>query len=101
MKQLLIIVAALALFSVPILAQECGPGCPTCSGSGNNSNTLLAPGDLSLNYLLIPEGEEETSILNLRVGLTSWLDGGVGYAFDGEKTVWNLRAQALSETESD
>ena len=93
-------VAILATISEPTLAQECGPGCPTCSGSGNSPSTLLASGGLSLNYLFIPDGEEETDILNLRAGITSWMDGGIGYAFQSENVIWNLRVQAVAETES-
>lgn len=100
MKLIIIIAALLALISVPIIAQECGPGCPTCSGSGNSSGTLIEPGSFSMTYLFIPDGEEETGILNLRAGLTSWMDGGIGYAFKGEKAVWNLRIQAIRELES-
>ena len=100
MKQLLIIAAVLALISVPVMSQECGPGCPACSGSGSNSGNLLATGTLSLNYLFIPDGEEETGILNLRAGTTSWMDAGIGYAFKADKAVWNLRMQPVSEDES-
>ena len=53
MKQLLIIAAIVALISAPILAQECGPGCPVCSGSGVNSGALMRPGVFSLNSLSI------------------------------------------------
>ncbi|MDP8207045.1 MAG: hypothetical protein P9L92_10310 [Candidatus Electryonea clarkiae] len=100
MKQLLIIMAALTILSVSSFAQECGPGCPACSGSGVNSSALLAPGTISLSYLSIPGGEEEMGILNLRSGLTTWMNGGIGYAFQAEKIVWNLRLQAIAEEES-
>lgn len=100
MKQTIFVLLLLVLIASPVVAQECGPGCPTCSGSGNNASALLATGDVAFSYLFVPDGEEETSILNLRTGITSWMDAGLGYGFKGEKVIWNLRIQALGESEA-
>ncbi|MDH3891720.1 MAG: hypothetical protein OEV49_11605 [candidate division Zixibacteria bacterium] len=49
--------------------------------------------------MTIPTAEEETGVLNARVGLLSWLDAGVGYAFETEKVLWDARVQPVLEQE--
>ncbi|MFQ6092057.1 MAG: hypothetical protein ACE5OR_05150 [bacterium] len=80
-------------------AQECGPSCPVCSGSGENSGALLAPKTLLVTGLYIPTGEDETGVMNLRYGVISWLDVGIGYTVEAEKPIWSARLQPLSESE--
>jgi hypothetical protein len=81
-------------------SQECGPFCPVCSGTGSSTSALVSPGVLIPNFLYIPNGEEETGVLNLRGGVTPWLDAGVGYAIEAEKYLWSFRLQALVEDEA-
>ena len=80
-------------------AQECGPSCPVCSGSGDNTGALLAPRTLLATGMYIPKGEDETGVLNLRYGMFSWLDVGLGYTVEAEKPIWGARLQPLSESE--
>jgi hypothetical protein len=82
------------------IAQECGPFCPVCSGTGSSTSALVSSGVIILNILYIPQGEEETGVVNLRGGITSWLDLGVGYAVKTEKLLWSVRLQPLQEVES-
>ncbi len=84
----------------PVWAQQCGPFCPVCSGSGSSTGGLVSPGVLIQNFLYIPNGKEEIGVINLRGGATSWLDLGIGYTIEAKKTVWSLRLQPLTETES-
>ena len=46
-------------------AQECGPSCPVCSGSGDNTGALLTQGTFFVSGLYIPEGEDETGVLSV------------------------------------
>ncbi|MCF8303598.1 MAG: hypothetical protein K9I94_10025 [Bacteroidales bacterium] len=92
----LIIILFFAIFAInEIYAQGCGPNCPACSGTIDGS--LLAPKTLSLQGLYMPTAEDEQGIVNLRYGLFSWLDAGVGYAFNARKIIWNARIQPLTE----
>lgn len=79
------------------IAQECGPSCPTCSG--NQRGALLATGTVLMSGTYIPEGEEETGVVNLRYGVFSWLDIGAGYTVEAEKSIWSMRVQPISEDE--
>ena len=81
-------------------AQECGPGCPVCSGSGSSTGALLPSGTLVSTIMSIPNGEDETAVLNLRAGVASWLDVGLGYAAKSNKAIWSVRVQPLAEDES-
>ena len=81
-------------------AQECGPFCPVCSGTGSSTGALVSPGVLIPNILYIPNGEEEQAVVNLRGGITSWIDAGIGYAFEEETMLWSLRVLILQEEES-
>lgn len=58
-------------------AQECGPGCPICSGSGSSTGAILPSGTLVFSTMSIPTGEDETAVFNLRAGVTAWLDVGL------------------------
>jgi len=82
-------------FVIPANAQQCGPGCPACSGKSTGDllpeNTVFATG------LYIPDGEEETGVFNLRYGLFSWMDAGVGYALDAEELIWSVRVQPIAQ----
>ncbi len=80
-----------------ISAQQCGPGCPVCSGPGNNEGAMLSQRSMVLSAISIPTADEETTVLNARMALTNWLDAGAGYAFRTEKVLWNVRAQVLGE----
>ena len=82
-----------------IQAQGCGPNCPVCSGSGSNTGALVAPKTVILNAIGIPKGDEETGVVNVRGGLTNWLDLGVGYTFKSKKPIWSARIQLFGETE--
>lgn len=79
--------------------QECGPSCPVCSGSGDNTGGLLTPKTLFASGLYLPNGDEETGVINLRYGITSWLDAGIGYTIEAEKPIWSARIQPFSECE--
>ena len=81
-------------------AQQCGPGCPVCSGSGSSTGALVAPATFIPNFLYIPNGEDETGVINLRGGVTSWLDLGIGYTVEAEKLIWSMRLQPVEESES-
>lgn len=76
-------------------AQECGPGCPACSGKAVGD--LLPPWTILFSGLYIPEGEEETVVFNFRYGLFSWIDAGIGYAVDGEEVIWSVRVEPIAQ----
>ena len=86
---------AAAVLAVPAAAQECGPGCPACSGKATGD--LLSPGTILASGLFIPDGEEETGVLKLRYGIVSWMDVGIGYAIDTEEFIWSARAQPIAQ----
>ena len=50
--------------------------------------------------MAIPTGEDETGVFNLRAGVTSWLDLGLGYTMKSKKLIWSARWQPLAEDES-
>ena len=75
--------------------QECGPGCPACSGKAVGD--LLPPATVRGSGLYIPDGEEETTVLNLRYGLVSWMDAGIGYAVDTEEIIWSVRVEPIPQ----
>jgi hypothetical protein len=80
-------------------AQVCGPGCPVCSGSGQSTGALLSPGTILPTFMVIPDGEDETGVLNFRAGVSSWLDVGLGYTVKSDKFIWSVRLQPISENE--
>lgn len=81
-------------------AQVCGPGCPVCSGSGSSTGAILPSGTMVSSAMAIPFGEDDTGILNIRAGVTSWLDLGLGYGLKSEKIIWSVRVQPIAEDES-
>lgn len=87
-------------FSAYGFGQECGPGCPVCSGTGNSSGALLAQGSSLSSFLFIPGDEEERGVISFRSGLTSSLDAGLGYVLDTKKLLWSVRWQPVKEVES-
>jgi hypothetical protein len=84
-----------AFLAVPAQGQECGPGCPACSGKATGD--LLSPGLVLGSVLFIPDGEEETAVLKLRYGVVSWMDVGIGYAIDTEELIWSARVQPVAQ----
>ena len=101
MKKLMVLTSLLILgLVIQTHAQQCGPGCPVCSGSGRSTGALLPSGTLISTIIFIPNGEDETGVLNLRAGVTSWLDIGLGYTVKSKKPIWSVRLQPLAEDES-
>ena len=80
-------------------AQQCGPGCPACSGKAIGA--LLPPKTLLLSGMYIPRGEEQRAVFNFRYGLYSWIDAGMGYAVaaeDGEdEIIWSVRVEPMAQ----
>ena len=96
--QLILILASLFLVIASVktaTGQECGPACPVCSGK--SVGDLLAPATLFGSALYLPDGEEETAVFNLRYGLFSWMDAGIGYAVDAEDVIWSVRLAASTQ----
>jgi len=96
-----VIVVIILLFGLAVIspAQVCGPGCPVCSGSGQSTGALLSPKSFVSTAMAIPNGEDETGVFNLRAGVSSWLDVGLGYTVKSDKFIWSVRLQPLSENE--
>jgi len=94
-----LLIIFLFVFIGQIYAQQCGPGCPVCSGTGSSTGALVSPGTVIPSYLYIPNGEEEKGVFNIRGGVTSWLDVGLGYTVEAEKVIWSARLQPLQESE--
>ena len=97
MKLIQLIIILGLLSTGTIIAQECGPNCPACSGAGSSSGSLVENKTMIVSTLSIPDAEEETTVMNFRYGLLSWLDAGVGYAFKTDKVLWNVRTQPIIE----
>lgn len=93
------VVIAVVLASAGNAEAQCGPGCPACSGKFIGD--LIPPKTLYFSGMYIPQGEEERAVFNLRYGLFSWLDAGIGYAVaaeDGEdEIIWSLRVEPISQ----
>ncbi len=85
----------LVIQTSPALAQECGPGCPACSGKATGD--LLSPGTFLTSGLFIPDGEEETFVARVGYGVLPWMDVGIGYAVDTEELAWSLRTQPVAQ----
>ncbi len=98
-KTLIMVIIVIFGFSVLSPAQVCGPGCPVCSGSGQSTGSLLSPGTFVSTALAIPGGEDEMSVFQVRAGVNSWLDLGLGYTVKSEKFIWSIRLQPISENE--
>jgi len=96
--QLILVLASLFLAVASVetaTGQQCGPACPVCSGKAVGD--LLAPTTLFGSALYIPDGEEETTVFNLRYGLFSWMDAGIGYAVDAEEIIWSVRFAPITQ----
>lgn len=99
LKKYLFLLLVVLIIAGQSFAQQCGPGCPVCSGSGSSTGALVSSGTFIPNFLYIPNGEEETGVFNIRSGVTSWLDMGLGYTVKAKKFIWSARLQALEEDE--
>ncbi|MCP4724759.1 MAG: hypothetical protein GY863_06970, partial [bacterium] len=77
-----------------------GPGCPICSGSGSNTESLLAKGVVLSSVLMIPEGEEDTFIPTFKTAIHNRVDVGIGYLNKTEEVIWSARVLLLSEKEN-
>ncbi len=98
MRKLLIgaiTVLTLTTLNASGLMAQCGPGCPACTGGVTDS--ILDPNTILGSVMNIPDGEEETTILNFSGTVTPWLELGLGYAVDGERVIWNARARLFDE----
>jgi hypothetical protein len=94
------LVSLIILFLIlPVGAQECGPSCPVCSGTGSTTGALISQKHFVINSLFIPSGEEETGVVNVRSGIASWMDAGVGYTIKTAKPIWSIRIQPLKDDE--
>jgi len=96
MIRFIILIAVVLFSSAPVIAQECGPSCPVCSGN-SGSGVVLERNTLLVSGLLIPTGEEERGVISARYGVLKWLDAGVGYTVVTRKPVWSVRARAIEE----
>jgi len=99
-KKTIILLIFILILLKASFAQVCGPFCPVCSGTGSSTSALVSKGVIIPNILYIPQGDEERGVINLRGGITKWLDSGVGYTVKAEKLIWSIRLQLLNETES-
>ena len=97
MNQTFVILMLVLAFASPVVAQECGPSCPVCSGSGNGASALLSQNSVMISGLSIPTADEERTVVKVGYGMLGWLDAGVGYAIRTEKVLWSVRAQPLLE----
>jgi hypothetical protein len=94
---ILILVSLLTILipDKPVMGQQCGPGCPACSGKTigelQSSTKIVGSG------LFIPEGDEETAVYQFRYGVLPWADLGIGYAPKSEEVIWSLRVQPVDE----
>ena len=86
---------AFVVLSSPVLAQECGPGCPACSGKATGD--LLSPGTVLASGLFIPDAEEETVVTKVGYGVFPWMDIGIGYAVDSEEVIWSARVRPVAQ----
>ena len=78
-------------------AQECGPNCPACSGGSGGK--LINKNDLVASVLGIATSDEEIAVATVRYGIFSWMDAGIGYAFQAKKPIWSIRLQPFAENE--
>ena len=60
----------------------------------------MPSGTMVSTIMSIPNGEDETAVLNLRAGVTSWLDVGLGYTVKSKEPIWSVRLQPIAEDES-
>lgn len=83
------------LSSGSVRGQECGPGCPACSGKAIGD--LISPTTIVGSVLYLPDSRDETSVVNVRYGLFSWMDAGIGYAVEAERLIWSVRFQPFAQ----
>jgi len=98
MKNILLVFLTISLLFLSSFAQECGPNCPLCSGSGINTEGMLVPGTIFANALFVPEGEE-TVVSTLKFAVHKRLNLGIGYINKSEDFIWNARLLVLEEKE--
>ena len=96
MKKVILIIIMIMFGSI-LGAQECGPLCPVCSGSSEGA--LVARQSFIFTSMYIPGSDEEKGLLNLKYGVNSWLDIGLGYSVIEKKLIWNARVQLIKEDE--
>jgi len=98
MKKTFVILIILSILSTLSYAQDCGPNCPLCSGSGLNTEGMLVPGTIFANALFVPDGEE-TFVSTLKFAAHKRLNLGIGYINKSEAFIWNVRLLLLEEKE--
>jgi hypothetical protein len=98
MKKIFLALIALSIISSFSYAQDCGPNCPLCSGSGLNTEGMLIPGTIFANVLFVPDGEE-TVVSTLKFATHKRLNIGIGYINKSEAFIWNARLLLLQEKE--
>lgn len=91
----LLLLAVVMIAGSPAYGQECGPGCPACSGKATGD--LLSPGSVLASGLFIPDAEEETVVTRVGYGVLPWMDIGIGYAVDTEEVIWSARVQPVAQ----
>jgi hypothetical protein len=77
-------------------AQDCGPNCPICSGSGFDTEAMLSNKTVFTNARLFPDAEE-TLIGGMKLAVSSRLDLGLNYLTTSRKVLWNARALLVVE----
>ena len=98
MKKLIILLLALSILSTFAFAQDCGPNCPLCSGSGLNTEGMFVPGTIFANALFVPDGEE-TVVSTLKFAAHKRLNLGIGYINKSDAVIWNARLLVFEEKE--
>ncbi|MFH1761816.1 MAG: hypothetical protein ABIA63_12025 [bacterium] len=86
-------------FAAMIIAQECGPSCPVCSGTGENVSGLLTKNNLLITGIYIPTGEDESGVINFKYGVFKWMDAGAGFTIKAQKPIWSVRLSPVTEDE--
>lgn len=99
MKSICLLVSILiasATFIPVASAQDCGPNCPICSGSGFNTETMLTSRTVFTNVLVFPDAEE-TLVAGVKLAVSRRFDIGLGYLSKSRDIIWNARALLLLE----
>ncbi len=79
-----------------VMAQECGPNCPICSGSVFSTETMLSTSTILTRVLVFPEGEE-TFVTGVKLALSPRLDVGVSYLGSSGSVIFTARTLLLQE----
>lgn len=101
LKHILSLIAVFCFLVMPIpaaSAQDCGPNCPICSGSGFDTEAMLSNKTVFTNALLFPDAEE-TLITGVKFSVSSKVDLGFSYLSTSRKVIWSARALLLAEEE--